>query len=982
MADSIVRLKVENSEYDAKINRARQGLLHMEEVAQKTGRSLVKLTKDEKDFVQSLGRMETVSKDARGRVNELTKAFTDLSVQYNHLTDEEKRGEYGTELSKQLEILKQRAIEAKRELNDINSSIGNIQAPNIGGGGLLGGLDFKGIAGGLIGFTGVAGAAMTAANALKGAVADNIETAKNFELSMSHLSSLTGLTGEKLDYLKKKAIDLGGSTTQSASQVAESFMLIGSKMPELLNDADALSQVTEAAIRLAEASGGDVTTSANALTASLNIMGEGADQANRYINILAAGSQKGTRSIDELSTIVFRAGQSAHSSGMSFEELIAIAAAGTKEFDSAESAGQGLSKLFVQLEKQGNDQLKPSVVGVTEAIRNLTEANFSQVEAIKLFTVNGAAAYRSIIDNKDAILETLPAITGTNTALEQAATNTANLDGALKSLDSAWERFNLTINDSNGPLTEVVTTLTSMLNTTTDIVADVKELGGAFGWLADVVKNAALKPIKDLQLYLTAVRDAIAQIKNMAGGEEPSNNTGKKYRNRATGKVGNSVEEVRTVVYKGADGKIYKTLEEARKAGNKTVTKTYDDSTLKGIRAHINALKEERLKVDADSQAYANLTAEITRLEAKLKNPKTPKATTPKKEEIIPKATVTESLTELQVLEDQLKTVRNSMKAYGETTEEWQAMNEEAKSLTEQIDKLNGKTEDLVAGMSFDASNAGISYLISDIKTQLDNAELGSALYDELTSRLADATTFKNIIEQWANAGLNMADLNADELWQRLFDAENIPDETWQKLIDTINAKLAGKKIKLDFTTGDVTSGKKSNGRDYSGDNGFAEYSSDLVNGLGTINSSLHELGIDLGEGFNKTVGRLQAIVSLVSAIQGIVLTIQGTSTISALPFLHTGGLLHAANGVFVPGAPNGGRDTVPAMLSPGELVLNRSQQSSLAAQLQAGSSNNGGGMSQSFTNGENIFLGTNHYLNRTGQGELVTTKMLKKLIK
>ena len=43
-------------------------------------------------------------------------------------------------------------------------------------------------------------------------------------------------------------------------------------------------------------------------------------------------------------------------------------------------------------------------------------------------------------------------ITGTNIAEEQAKTNTDNLDGALKSLSSAWEGLNLHINSSNGIL--------------------------------------------------------------------------------------------------------------------------------------------------------------------------------------------------------------------------------------------------------------------------------------------------------------------------------------------------------------------------------------------------------------------------------------------------------------------------------------------------------------------------------------------------
>lgn len=124
-ADSIVRLKVENSEYDAKIKRAAQGLQHLEDACHKAGGTLAILDDADKKFVQSLGRMETVSKSARGRIGELTTAFTDLSVRYNKLTEEEKKGEYGKALSKSLAEIRQRIIDAKGELNEINGQIQN-----------------------------------------------------------------------------------------------------------------------------------------------------------------------------------------------------------------------------------------------------------------------------------------------------------------------------------------------------------------------------------------------------------------------------------------------------------------------------------------------------------------------------------------------------------------------------------------------------------------------------------------------------------------------------------------------------------------------------------------------------------------------------------------------------------------------------------------------------------------------------------------
>ena len=123
MADLITRLRVESSEYDSKIQRAAKGLLHMEEACRKVGGTLASLEKDKKEFVQGLGQMQTVSNTARGKIAELTAAFTDLSAQYNRLTQEEKNGDFGRALSSSLDQLKTRIQAGRAELDQITNSL-------------------------------------------------------------------------------------------------------------------------------------------------------------------------------------------------------------------------------------------------------------------------------------------------------------------------------------------------------------------------------------------------------------------------------------------------------------------------------------------------------------------------------------------------------------------------------------------------------------------------------------------------------------------------------------------------------------------------------------------------------------------------------------------------------------------------------------------------------------------------------------------
>jgi hypothetical protein len=123
MAESILKLRVDSQEYESKIKRAAQGIQRMAEACHKAGSTLNVLEDENRDFIKSLGNMETVSKSARGKIAELTTAFTDLKSVYNAMSAAEKNGEVGKELNKQLEIMKGRILDGKRELQEIGKEL-------------------------------------------------------------------------------------------------------------------------------------------------------------------------------------------------------------------------------------------------------------------------------------------------------------------------------------------------------------------------------------------------------------------------------------------------------------------------------------------------------------------------------------------------------------------------------------------------------------------------------------------------------------------------------------------------------------------------------------------------------------------------------------------------------------------------------------------------------------------------------------------
>lgn len=318
----------------------------------------------------------------------------------------------------------------------------------------------KGVFSGLTTFTSYVAAFVGISTSIHSAVTANME----FEKSLSSLRSLTGVSAQELNYFRTEAIRMGMDSTQSASQMVDAFKLIGSQMPELLKNKTALTQTAEAAVVLAEAAELDVPTAAKALTGALNQMGASSSEAANYINILAAASQQGSADIPYLNKAIENAGGAASSTGVKFNELVAIIEAIAPKITDAASAGTNLRNIFLTLESSADQNLRPSVVGLSTAIDNLSKMNLDAVQLTKMFGKESVTAAIAILQEKDAFDELSQSIKDTNTAYDQAAINNDNLSGSIGKLQSSWTSFINTMAGSNGILKGIVDDLRDAVN--------------------------------------------------------------------------------------------------------------------------------------------------------------------------------------------------------------------------------------------------------------------------------------------------------------------------------------------------------------------------------------------------------------------------------------------------------------------------------------------------------------------------------------
>lgn len=296
------------------------------------------------------------------------------------------------------------------------------------------------------------------------ALTDAVRTSMDFERSLSGLSALTGATGDDLEFIRRQAIALSAQSELSARDVVEAMKLIGGQRPELLDAADGLAAVTRATITLAEASEGSMEDSARAVTGALGQFGKGAEYAATFVNVLAAGAKEGAAEIPYLQQAVEKSGSAASAAGLSFEQLVAVIEGVAPRFTRAEEAGTSLRAIFTKLEGQTNDKLKPSVVGIHQALANLAEQELSTAQLTKMFGLENINMARALLDARTNIQQLEGAVTGTHVAEEQAAVTTDNLAGAVKELSNAWDAFVLSLNRSDGALAKTTRGLAEMVN--------------------------------------------------------------------------------------------------------------------------------------------------------------------------------------------------------------------------------------------------------------------------------------------------------------------------------------------------------------------------------------------------------------------------------------------------------------------------------------------------------------------------------------
>lgn len=229
---SVLKLVIDDKEYNASLKEARTGMQHLENALNSANKTFNQVDKSVVDYVRGIGQMEAQSKTAKGRIGEMTTAFVELSMQYSKMSDEIKSGDVGKALAESMQTLKQRTIDAKQELADLNSQLDPVKTGSSGLSSIINELggrfgvsnDLMGmLTTGTVAYTAAIGAAVTAvAAATKQWAEYNTELAKQDQIT----TVTTGLKGGDADKM-----------TDAARSISRVY---GSDFREVINAANTL----------------------------------------------------------------------------------------------------------------------------------------------------------------------------------------------------------------------------------------------------------------------------------------------------------------------------------------------------------------------------------------------------------------------------------------------------------------------------------------------------------------------------------------------------------------------------------------------------------------------------------------------------------------------------------------------------------------------------------------------------------------------
>ena len=280
-----------------------------------------------------------------------------------------------------------------------------------------------------------------ASNAMSSLVQSGID----LDSQMHDLSAIAGVTGKTLDEIEGYARDSAKAFGIDASQAVEGYKLLLSQLsPELGKSPDALQAMGNSIATTSKLMGGDGVAAAEVLTTAMNQYGvslddpiKASEEMARMMNVMAAAGQAGSAELPAIKVALEQCGMAAKAANVSFEETNAAIQVLDKAGKKGSEGGVALRNTLTIL-GQGRFMPKDTQEALNAAgidVIRLADTSLTLKERLdmlapvmndaalfsKLFGMENSNAARALVQSRDELARLTEAITGTESAEEQAA---------------------------------------------------------------------------------------------------------------------------------------------------------------------------------------------------------------------------------------------------------------------------------------------------------------------------------------------------------------------------------------------------------------------------------------------------------------------------------------------------------------------------------------------------------------------------------
>lgn len=325
---------------------------------------------------------------------------------------------------------------------------------------------FRKLSGGLISetsrqFMSFASTAAVAA-AIVGGASFSVKSLQDYETAVQSFRTIVSDASDQEFAAYREQINLVAKDTRRSSiEVAQSFEKIAGLNATFAETSEGLAAVSNAAIVLAKASGMELGASAENLVGIMNQFAFSADEADRAINVLAAGQAVGAANIEQTAEAFKNFGATAKGANITLEESVGLiqtlgkfsifgAEAGTKlrgAVSKLQEAGVGYAS--------GQFNVNDALAEAKARIDKLTDAKAKDEAISKMFGMENKNAGLILLNNIQTYKDYTTGVTGTSEASKAAAINSSTLAVRIEELKAAWVNMLTSSDAAGGSLTAV-----------------------------------------------------------------------------------------------------------------------------------------------------------------------------------------------------------------------------------------------------------------------------------------------------------------------------------------------------------------------------------------------------------------------------------------------------------------------------------------------------------------------------------------------